>query len=358
MKLPSIIIASTLLCSSTLATNVTILRPNEPFVPNGILPPSHADSDGGSIVQHFANLGRSTEWKLISKTHFEGDTGEPEGIVRFGDDRYIVSSGVYTVATKTYAHEINGTDRTPGAGYAHMLLYDGQGRLIANATMTPPGDIEYHTGGIDYDGRYIWDAIAQYRPNTTATIARIDPFTLQKEDLFRVRDHNGGIVHDTITNDLVTLNWGSRNATTWSLKDYPQAFTPLPGFTESRSNVPNPSFFVDYQDCKFLGHHPLPSSMNARVGGHSETFSATRGIMFCGGVATLDYSSSSVNLGGIALIDLQTMLPLWEVPITLTSDLGVSMTENPIDIAVVDGKLRIYCLPDQHNSTLYVYEAA
>ncbi|KAJ5708912.1 hypothetical protein N7493_010246 [Penicillium malachiteum] len=71
--------------------------------------------------------------------------------------------------------------------------------------------------------------------------------------------------------------------------------------------------------------------------------------MFCGGVATLDYSSLSVNLGGIALIDLQTMLPLWEVPITLTSDLGVSMTENPIDIAVVD---------DQHNSTLYVYEAA
>lgn len=49
---------------------------------------------------------------------------------------------------------------------------------------------------------------------------------------------------------------------------------------------------------------------------------------------------------------------LWEVPISLTSDLGTSMTENPIDIAVVDGKLRIYCLPDQHNSTLYVYDAA
>lgn len=80
--------------------------------------------------------------------------------------------------------------------------------------------------------------------------------------------------------------------------------------------------------------------------------------MFCGGVATIESSSSSFNLGGIALVDLQTMLPLWEVPISLTSDLGTSMTENPIDIAVVDGKLRIYCLPDQHNSTLYVYDAA
>ncbi|KAJ5708913.1 hypothetical protein N7493_010247 [Penicillium malachiteum] len=137
MKAPSIVIAATLLCSSTLATNVTILRPNEPFVPNGTLPPPHADSDGGSIVQHFANLGRSTKWKLISKTHFEGDTGEPEGIVRFGDDQYIVSSGVYTVATKSYAHEINGTDRTLGAGYAHMLLYDGKGRLIAKGRSLP-----------------------------------------------------------------------------------------------------------------------------------------------------------------------------------------------------------------------------
>ncbi len=77
--------------------------------------------------------------------------------------------------------------------------------------------------------------------------------------------------------------------------------------------------------------------------------------MFCGGVATI---GSSFNLGGIALVDLETMQPLWEVPIAMTSDLGVSMTQNPIDIAVVDSKLRIYCLPDQHNSTLYIYEAA
>ncbi|KAJ5913103.1 hypothetical protein N7504_001986 [Penicillium tannophilum] len=335
------------------ATNVTIIRPNDPFLPDNKLPPSHATSDGASIVHLFANLGRSTTWKLISKTHFEGDTGEPEGMVRVGDDRFFISSGQWTVATQKYTHPINGTDRSPGAGFAHMLIYDSQGRLIANATLTPPGDIEYHTGGIDYDGRYIWDTLAQYRPNTTATIVRIDPLTLQKEALFRTHDHNGGIVHDTITDDIVTLNWGGRNATTWSMKDYPQGFAPLPAFTEAKSSVPDPSFFVDYQDCKFLGHHVLPSAMSARFGG----WNPTRAIMFCGGVATIESSSSSFNLGGIALVDLQTMLPLWEVPISLTSDLGTSMTQNPIDIAVVDGKLRIYCLPDQHNSTLYVYEA-
>lgn len=334
-----------------MATDVSVVRPNEPFLPNNALPLSHATSDGASIVQLFPNLGRSTTWKLISKTKFEGDTGEPEGMARLGDDRYFISAGQWTVPTIKYPQPINGTDRTPGAGFAHTLIYDGQGRLIANATLTKPGDIEYHTGGIDYDGHYLWATLSQYRPNSTATIVQIDPLTLQKKSMFRTNDHNGGIVHDTITDDLVTLNWGGRNATTWSLRDYPRGFTPLPGFTAPKSSVPDPSFFVDYQDCKFLGHYALPDAMAVRASDQG----TKRPIMFCGGVATI---GSSFYLGGIALVDLQTMLPLWEVPIAMTSDLGASVTQNPIDIAVVDGKLRIYCLPDQHNSTLYVYEAA
>lgn len=350
MKASSVAFAASVL-ATTVATIVSVARPNEPFVPNNILPPSHATSDGASIVKLFPNLGRSTAWNLISKTKFEGDTGEPEGMVRVGNDRYFISAGQWTVPTTKYPQPINGTDRTPGAGFAHTLIYDGQGRLIANATLTPPGDIEYHTGGIDYDGRYLWATLSQYRPNSTATIVQIDPLTLQKKDMFRTNDHNGGIVHDTVTDDIVTLNWGGRNATTWSFKDYTRGFTPLSGFTAPESSVPDPSFFIDYQDCKFIGHHALPDAMAARVGNKG----STRSLMFCGGVATI---GSSFHLGGIALVDLQTMSPLWEVPIAMTSDLGASVTQNPIDIAVVDGKLRIYCLPDQHNSTLYVYEAA
>lgn len=350
MKASSIALASSVVATAV-AQNVSVARPNEPFVPNNTLPPAHATSDGAAIVKLFPNLGRSTTWNLISKTKFEGDTGEPEGMARVGDDRYFISAGQWTVPTTKYPQPINGTDRTTGAGFAHTLIYDGQGRLVANATLTPPGDIEYHTGGIDYDGRYLWATLSQYRPNSTATIVQIDPLTLKKKDMFRTNDHNGGIVHDTVTDDVVTLNWGGRNATTWSLRDYPHGFTPLPGFTAPKASVPDPSFFIDYQDCKFIGHHALPDAMAARVGHQN----SPRPIMFCGGVATI---GSSFHLGGIALIDLETMSPLWEVPIAMTSDLGVSVTQNPIDIAVVDGKLRIYCLPDQHNSTLYIYEAA
>lgn len=351
MKVSSII-ATAATATLSAATGVKVLRPNEPFVVNNQLPPSHASSDGAEIVQLFTNLARPQGWKLISKTHFEGNTGEPEGIVRMGDDRYFVSAGQYTESTVDYPHPINGTDRTTGAGFAHMYVYDGQGRLIANATLTPPGDIEYHSGGIDYDGRYIWDAIGQYRPNSTATIVRIDPLTLKKTSVFRADDHEGGIVHDTVTDELVTLNWGSRNASTWSLKD---GFVPPPGFTPPRLIVPNPSFYVDYQDCKFLGHHAVPASLAA---GYIAQFghNPTRPMMICGGVATIDYPSP-FDLTGLALVDMQTMSPLWEVPVALTSDLGSPIVQNPIDFAVVDGKLRIYCLPDEYNSTLYVYEA-
>lgn len=72
--------------------------------------------------------------------------------------------------------------------------------------------------------------------------------------------------------------------------------------------------------------------------------------MLCSGVATI----GTYNLGGIAIVDLQTLLP---VSITMRSELGVAITENPVDVAVVDRKLRLFWLPDQHNSTLYVYKA-
>ena len=79
--------------------------------------------------------------------------------------------------------------------------------------------------------------------------------------------------------------------------------------------------------------------------------------MICSGVATIGSGNSTFNLGGLAIVDTETMTPLDEVPIAMTSQLGAPITENPMDVSVVDGRLRVYWLPDQHNSTLYVYEA-
>jgi hypothetical protein len=321
------------------APNVTIYR-DEPLAPSP-LPPSHAASDGEEIIRLFQTLGRTTVWKKVAAVPFEGDTGEPEGMVRLGPDRYVVSSGEWTERTQKYdgGAIVNGTDRTPGAGFAHLLVYDGQGRRIADATITRPGEQEYHNGGIDYDGEYIWGTAAQYRPNTTASVYRADPATLAPEHVLSYADHLGGIVHDTAAGRLTCLNWGARNASTWDTAALPAS----PPSCESalpkpRSVVRNPSYFVDYQDCKWLGR--------------SEFYSG-KSVMLCSGVATI----GGYSLGGVALVDVETMAPLAEVPIALESDKGVRLTQNPMDVSVEEGRLRFYWMPDQHESTLYIYEA-
>lgn len=230
-----------------LATNITIHQPNVAFVPTP-LPAPGAASNFEAIIEQFNLLGRTTVWNLVKKIKFEGDTGEPEGMVNIGEERYILGGGQWTNKTVSYGKNviINGTDRTPGSGYAHLTVYDGQGKRVADATLTAPGAIEYHIGGIEYDGDKIWATIAQYRPNTTATIISVDPTTLEDQNVFHYADHLGGIVHDTQKQELSTLNWGARNASVWDLSKAPAA-CPYPEFSHPKSVARNPSYFIDYQ---------------------------------------------------------------------------------------------------------------
>jgi Family of unknown function (DUF6454) len=250
-------------------------------------------------------------------------------------DRYFVSSGMYTQSTQSFGNGtiINGTDRTPGAGVGHMLVFDPKGKRLADVALTEPGDIEYHVGGISSDGEYIWSTIAQYRPNATAHVARINPVNLNAERMFSVNDHEGGIVHDTSTNQLLLLNWGSRNASRWQLNEH------CDSSATHISTVRNKNYFLDYQDCKFLGH---PRAYNHRA------------VMLCGGVTTL---TNNCTVGGMSIVDMETMVAVDEVPMMLLSDLGLPLTQNAIDWDVMDGKLTVYMAPDVGNTTIYVVQA-
>ena len=323
-------------CALGTALNITFFM-KEALGPSP-LPPPHAISDGDQIIDVFQNLGRTTIWKSIANITMEGDSFEPEGLVRLGEDRYIVSAGEYTEPTKKYPNSeiIDGTDRTAGQGFAHLIVYNGKGQRIADVTITEARDEEYHNGGLDYDGENIWGTIAQYRPNSTAYVYRASPKTLEPESVLRLDDHLGTIIPDPKRQLVTALNWGSRNASTWHVHE--GAETGCNATQKVWRTVRNPSYFIDYQDCKWLGYSGFYDGASVAI---------------CSGITKLgDYT-----LGGIALVDVQTMTPLAEVPITLESALGVRMTMNPMDVSVVDGKLRLYWIPDQHNSTLYIYEA-
>ncbi|KIW73901.1 hypothetical protein PV04_01981 [Phialophora macrospora] len=340
-------LAATAACllATAQAANLTVFQTNVSFIPTP-LPPPGAATNFEKIIEQFTTLGRTTVWRSVRNISLEGDTGEPEGMVVLDEERFVTARGDWTAATTSYNGSIiNGTDRAPGAGYAHLEIYDAHGRRVVDATLTPPGDIEYHIGGVDYDGVHLWATLAQYRPNTTATIVRIDPSTLEYTPLIHYADHLGGIVHDAQRHRLATLNWGARNTSIWNIgagaaNSSSRPYEAYPAFSTPVSVVRNPTFFVDYQDCKFLGH--------------SKHY-ADRAVMLCSGVATL---AANVTVGGLALVDLETMVPLYEVPVMMQSALGTPVTQNPFDIAwnSADETLRVYFLPDQHNSTVYIYE--
>src|SRR5437763_1876413 len=76
--------------------------------------------------------------------------------------------------------------------------------------------------------------------------------TLSTRAFLHAHDHFGGVVDDTARHRLVTLNWGSREAYSWRIPPRPL----LSGFAPPLSMIANPSHFVDYQDCKYLGRVP------------------------------------------------------------------------------------------------------
>ncbi len=306
-----------------------------------LLPPNPAPppaADGARIAAAFSQLTRSTRWELVSKVPLKFDAHHPEGVARIGD-HFVLSTVEVTEPTQRYQPPgtiVDGTDRTPGKGIGHLIAFDAQGNALADVRLDDGANI-YHPGGLDYDGRALWVAVAEYRPNKPSIIYRVDPISLLAREALRTPDHIGGIVHDTRRDRVLGLNWGSRTAYEWKLTRRGGRLT---------DTTVNPSHFVDYQDCKHLGRprgfeHP---------------------VMLCGGIAGLrhpgpDGTFVNYDLGGIALVDTETMRPLGEVPFQEYTDQRQVATRNAIDVQIVDGRLRLYLVADDDDSDLLVYEA-
>jgi len=101
--------------------------------------------------------------------------------------------------------------------------------------------------------------------------------------------------------------------------------------------VANPSHYIGYQDCKFMG--------------------AAR--MLCSGVAELRTSIGGMfRLGGIDLVSVIDARPIHQVPVPLWTSGGLDMTHNPVWIEAAGNGLRAYFMPEDDRSTMYVYEVS
>ncbi|HET6956469.1 MAG TPA: DUF6454 family protein [Vicinamibacterales bacterium] len=270
---------------------------------------SAVQQDARSIVaERVRSLTRSSHWMPVASVPVTFRTFHPQGMVKIGESVFVSSVEVI--------------DRDAGKGVGRLFKMDMSGHLAGELKLGE-GAI-YHPGGIDYDGRSIWVPVAEYRPDSRSIVYRVDPGTMKAEEVFRVDDHIGAIVHDTDESTLHGVSWGSRRFYRWTER----------GAVTRRSL--NTSHYLDYQDCKYVGSHQMLCT------GVTEIRSAPGGPLF--------------RLGGLELVDLGDGRPLHQVPVLLWAASGLDMTHNPVWIEPSDAGLRGYFMPEDDRSTLYIYD--
>jgi hypothetical protein len=276
------------------------------------------------VVEAFSQVTRASDWRPAGTIDLPFDAEHPQGMVKLGD-RFFVTSVEILEPTTPCATPCGGYDRTPGRGVGHLYVLGADGRLLADVHLGEGN--AYHPGGIDFDGRWLWVPVAEYRPNSAAIVYRLDPATLAVTEAFRVRDHVGGLVRDRVTGHLHGLSWGSRTLYEWT----------------SRGRLlvrePNQSHFVDYQDCDYVASQK----------------------MLCGGITGLTGPGGTpFELGGLALVDLRTNETQHEVPVQEYSPAtGHVVTRNPVALERTPTGLRIYTGPDDdQDAAILVYDLA
>lgn len=288
---------------------------------------------GASISERLKKLTRGVQWRRVAAVPVTFNTFHPQGMVKIGDLLYVSSVDIKK-PTKPYPRARDGYDRDTGEGVGHLFKMDMKGNLIGDLVLGE-GSM-YHPGGIDYDGKSIWVPVAEYRPNSRAVIYRVDPSAMKATEVFRYGDHIGGLVRNTDGKSLHGVSWGSRRFYRWTLgaDGVPtNAMTPPEDL-----RVANPSGYIDYQDCKYLG----------------------RGEALCSGLNNYQVKKDGPRfpLGGLEIVDLANNRPIFQIPVELWTDSGLPMTQNPFWVEPTSDGLRAYFMPEDGKSTLYIFETA
>ena len=140
------------------------------------LPPPQAADRNAMVGDRVRQLTRAVQWRPVASVPVNFNTQHPQGMVKIGDNFFVTAVEIRT-PTKRFPQLVDGYDRDTGTGQGHLFKFDSKGNLLADL-LVGEGSI-YHPGGIDYDGRYIWVPVAEYRPNSRSIIYRVDPTTMK-----------------------------------------------------------------------------------------------------------------------------------------------------------------------------------
>lgn len=98
-----------------------------------------------------------------------------------------------------------------GKGRAHLFECNIEGKTIRSANLTSDHEEEYHPSGMVLIDDTMYIALAQYLPETSATIIKFNVKDWTYEKLFRIQDHVGLVVPNLDEGELFLGTWGSRH---------------------------------------------------------------------------------------------------------------------------------------------------
>jgi hypothetical protein len=166
-------------------------------------------------AQHAALPASATLFPILVTPPFGFDAFHVQGLV-VTDDHFFLTS-VDKSTTTAIIFKINRADNTLAGQKVISKLFD------------------FHPGGMDYDGTYIWVPVAVYDDNSHTYMTIVDPATLRHKVVFEVQDHIGAAAR--IGDMVIGANWNARDFYFFTLKG------------ELIDKKPSPTG-IGYQDCK------------------------------------------------------------------------------------------------------------
>ncbi len=293
-----------------------------------------AATRSSALSAQLKQLTASSVWTKVGETRLASAAYHPQGLVRIGD-AYFVSTVEILTPTTRLDPPVNGLDRTPGTGRGHVLKFDLGGNLLADLQIGE-GTV-YHPGGMDFDGTNLWVPVAEYRPDSRALFYRIDPAAMRATRVFGFDDHIGGLSRNADDNTLHGIGWGSRRFYRFSL-DAGQTGSPEALVPPRDLRRLNRAFYIDYQDNQYLGDNEmLYTGLTA--------FGATP-------------NSNAFALGGFEIVNLETGLPVHQVPVKLWAASRRPMTTNATWFESTATGVRAHFVPDDDTASVHVYDVA
>lgn len=245
-------------------------------------------------VDALRRLDRSTRWQLESSVEVRADVGHPQGLQPWGP-HWLVST-------------------VHGDGRGELLVVDRAGEVVQRRDVTD--DARFHPGGISSGPQRCWVPVAEYRPSSTTTVMCVDA-DLAPLTAFPFADHLGA-VGDLGDGTLLAVSWGSRTVYRLDLEG---------AVLDQREN---PNHFVDHQDLTVVD----------------------AGTVVATGLGAIAHAGGRVQLGGLSVLDVDTLAPVRELPVQAWMPSGRVATYNGAHVETVGGAVRIHCIVDDRTAAI------